>query len=77
MTFGAIPDCPIVAVAGEASDDAYYARAARILAERLDCPANRKKPGLYWPDKNIIQGGDPMNIQRVGESNQARRAALE
>ena len=31
-------DCPIVAVAGEASDDAYYARAARILAERLDCP---------------------------------------
>ena len=31
-------DCPIVVVAGEASDDAYYARAARILAERLDCP---------------------------------------
>lgn len=30
-------DCPIVAVAGEASDDAYYARATRILAERLGC----------------------------------------
>ena len=31
-------NCPIVAVAGEASDDAYYARAARILSERIDCP---------------------------------------